>query len=324
VLFFETESDRDASINRIANITNYRNSVANSQVIYIKVNNKNNNECQGIGDFLIEVNPLPDFSVEGEAPEEPQLLCLNDISLNLEVENPLANDYSYSWQDENGNDLGIGNNIDVFSKGNYTVTATINATGCSRSRTITVEESDLVTLDNSFVTINDNLINSQTNNLSVFIDVTKIGLVIEDFLYAIATEDGTIIQDYQDSPLFENLQGGIYKVLIENKDGCGNSESLISVIEIPKYFSPNNDGKNDFWNVKGVDQTFYSTADIKIFDRFGKLINITTVNDLGWDGTFNGASLPEDDYWYTINLIPTDTSKKAFQKTGHFSLIKKN
>ncbi|MDB2384955.1 T9SS type B sorting domain-containing protein [Polaribacter sp.] len=321
VLFFETETDRDASINSISDISNYRNSTPDSQTIYIKINNKTNNECQGIGEFPIIVNPLPEFSVEGEAPDAPLLKCLNLPPLVLEVENPEGT-YLYSWTNENNDIIGVSEKIDVFAGGNYTVTATIEATGCTRSRTITVDQSDIVPLADSFIFINDNIENPSNSDLSVFIDVTQIGLTATDYLYALASQNGTIIRSFQDSPVFENLEGGLYTVLVENIDGCGTSEFLISVIEIPKYFTPNGDGLNDYFTVKGVDPIFYTTANIKIFDRYGKLLSQTTVNELGWDGTINGASVSEDDYWYSIDLIPVDPTRNSLQKTGHFSLIK--
>ena len=40
VLFFENESDRDATINTIITIDNYRNADRDNQIIYVKINNK--------------------------------------------------------------------------------------------------------------------------------------------------------------------------------------------------------------------------------------------------------------------------------------------
>jgi gliding motility-associated-like protein len=322
VLFFETEAERDATINNISDISNYRNSIIDNQTIYIKINNKINNDCQGIGEFPIQVNPLPEFTVLGESPEAPLLLCLNEISINLEVQNPFEDNYTYSWKDENGNEIATTENIDVFSGGNFTVTATIPETLCSRSRTIKVITSNIVPIDNQIITIIDNLRNPQEKNLSVEVDVTKIGLIPDQYLYALTRKNNTVVFDFQENSIFKNLEGGLYNIIIKNKDGCGISETVISIIEIPNFFTPNNDGRNDFFNVKGVNADFYSTADIRIFDRFGKLINVTSFNDLGWDGTFNGNTLPEDDYWYTITLIPIDNSIPPFKKTGHFSLVK--
>lgn len=324
VLYFENELDRNATINSIDNISNYRNTITNNQTIYIKIINKLNNNCQGIGQFQLQVNPLPYFEVSGEEPESPQILCLNNTSIELEAENPADDNYTYVWTNDTNTEIGRGKNIQVFSGGNYTVTAIINATGCSRSKTIAVKDSNIITSESSFITINDNLLNTKSNNLSIEIDVTKIGLVTSDYLYALAQQDGTILFNYQENPRFENIEGGIYKIFIENKDGCGVSEYTVSVIEIPKFFTPNNDGKNDQWYIKGIDKNYYSRTDIRIFNRFGKLIYTQNLNEMGWDGNLNGLPMQEDDYWYSIILTPTDITKQPFKKTGHFSLIRNN
>jgi gliding motility-associated-like protein len=47
--------------------------------------------------------------------------------------------------------------------------------------------------------------------------------------------------------------------------------SDIAVLGAPKYFTPNGDGYNDYWNVKGEYQ-FQCQFIIFIYDRYGKLI----------------------------------------------------
>jgi len=62
---------------------------------------------------------------------------------------------------------------------------------------------------------------------------------------------------------------------------------------------------------------------IYIFDRYGKLIKQISpdLESDGWDGTFNGAQLPADDYWFTVTYPEFDgvnTLTKEFK--AHFSL----
>ncbi|WP_282073838.1 T9SS type B sorting domain-containing protein [Polaribacter atrinae] len=132
------------------------------------------------------------------------------------------------------------------------------------------------------------------------------------------------IRSFQDSNVFEDIEGGIYKIIVESKNGCGTSELLVSVIQFPKFFTPNGDRKNDSWGIKGVSNTLYqSNSSINIFNRYGKLVAQTTIDGDGWDGTYNGKLLPSDDYWYSIQLIPVNTDQKPILKKGHFSLIRK-
>ena len=60
----------------------------------------------------------------------------------------------------------------------------------------------------------------------------------------------------------------------------------IAVIGVPKFFTPNGDGQNDYWNVKGVNANFNENSIIYIFDRYGKLLKQIVASSQGWDGTF--------------------------------------
>jgi gliding motility-associated-like protein len=86
------------------------------------------------------------------------------------------------------------------------------------------------------------------------------------------------------------------------------------VLGIPHYFTPNGDGYNDYWNVKGVSAQFNYLSRILIFDRFGKLLKQIGTTGLGWDGTYNGHPMPADDYWYNIEFEDGRNAK------GHFAL----
>lgn len=68
---------------------------------------------------------------------------------------------------------------------------------------------------------------------------------------------------------------------------------------IPKFFTPNNDGINDRWTINSLDNI--NVISVSIFDRFGKLIKQLSSNQQ-WDGTNNGRDLPSDSYWYAIKL----------------------
>jgi gliding motility-associated-like protein len=75
-----------------------------------------------------------------------------------------------------------------------------------------------------------------------------------------------------------------------------------AVLQAAAFFTPNGDGANDYWNLKGLNGSIYKNAKIFIFDRYGKLLKQLNPYGVGWDGNYNGNSLPSDDYWYTIQL----------------------
>ncbi len=118
----------------------------------------------------------------------------------------------------------------------------------------------------------------------------------------------------------ERLPYGKHLLQVHDSTGCSAEEEIevkATEPEPPTYFTPNNDGENDFWRIKNID--VYPDCNIRIYDRFGKLILSTTGKDFdqGWDGTYNDKKMPATDYWYEINI--DDIDKQYF---GHFTLMR--
>ena len=102
---------------------------------------------------------------------------------------------------------------------------------------------------------------------------------------------------------------GIYSVTITDSLGCSLTvEKFIDIdFIIPNFISPNNDGKNDRFEIKGIER--YNNVTIKIFDRRGELIfqfngTGTEYSNLNnqWDGKYKGKDLPQGTYLYVIDL----------------------
>ena len=120
-----------------------------------------------------------------------------------------------------------------------------------------------------------------------------------------------------DSDVIENLSIGDHTILVTDANTCA-STGAFSIIPVPiepmVYFTPNDDGINDVWNVKGLE--YYPTAIVQIFDRYHKLLYSAKAIDFnGWDGTYNGHPMPMTDYWFVI--INEELDKIM---SGHFTL----
>jgi len=85
-------------------------------------------------------------------------------------------------------------------------------------------------------------------------------------------------------------------------------------VSFPKFFSPNLDGANDFFEIFS-DTDCVVNGTVSIYDRYGKLLRQFDAATDNWDGTFNGINLPNTDYWYRY----TDNGNGATVK-GHFAL----
>ena len=92
---------------------------------------------------------------------------------------------------------------------------------------------------------------------------------------------------------------------------------MITVIDYPKFFTPNGDGNNDTWQIKGINSQ--PDAIIYIHDRYGKLLKQIGPTGQGWDGTYNGNRMPSSDYWFVLEYRePTTDERKTFR--AHFTL----
>ncbi|MDI5949615.1 T9SS type B sorting domain-containing protein [Flavobacterium yafengii] len=261
--------------------TIFKNTIQNQQTIYSKI--LNGPDCYAITPIVIKVNTFdpPNFQ------EETFILC-QASAINLTVNTGFS---SYLWSTG-----ASSNTITVTNPGDYTVTVT-NFDGCEKIKKYHVITSGIATITD--VTVND----FERNENSISIVYTGIG----DYEFSI---DGAF---FQDNPIFDGIAPGEYLVYVRDKNGCGLSVPfLVYVLDYPRYFTPNNDGYNDIWQIKNLDNLPQST--LFIFDRYGKLLKQLIASDLGWNGTFNGFALPTDDYWFHLNLENGRIIK------GHFSL----
>lgn len=72
-------------------------------------------------------------------------------------------------------------------------------------------------------------------------------------------------------------------------------------VYLPNAFSPNDDGINDTFKAEfGVCKP--STFEMKIFNRWGRMVYSTESIDESWDGKAKGDKLPSDLYAYYIKF----------------------
>ena len=269
-----------------------------SQNIRVEVINSNNANCKATMSIPFVVHPLPPLTLTGK-----ERLCSN-ISNFTKVINAaivdelLIDNYTYEWT-YNGNLISgeTEYTLTIDKTGTYTVKVTTDE-GCSRIRVITVSASNIAKIEN--IKIEDL---TSTNGIQV--SATGIG----DYVYALDDENS-----YQSENLFTNVSAGIHTVYVKDLNGCGITLQEVAILGIPNFFTPNQDGFNDYWNIKGVNNAFNAKTIVHVFDRYGKLISKLNPLNQGWDGNFNGRPLPSDDYWYTIAL------KDGRILKGHFTL----
>ena len=124
---------------------------------------------------------------------------------------------------------------------------------------------------------------------------------------------------WQFSSVFEYVTGcDEHTVVVRDAiDTCNTEpETTVSIMEYPKFFTPNGDGFNDTWNIKCLKDN--PLARIRVYDRYGKLLLDFRPSQNAWNGTFNGQRLPGSDYWFVANYLNSNGVEAQFR--SHFSL----
>ncbi|MFN5789287.1 MAG: T9SS type B sorting domain-containing protein, partial [Bacteroidota bacterium] len=73
-------------------------------------------------------------------------------------------------------------------------------------------------------------------------------------------------------------------------------------VTLPKFFSPNGDGKNERWEIPYFN-ILYPQGTVIILDRNGRKLLEYNGNFDGWDGNINGYSASTGVYWYFLQLF---------------------
>jgi gliding motility-associated-like protein len=103
-----------------------------------------------------------------------------------------------------------------------------------------------------------------------------------------------------------------YKVQVQDKYGCINTGEITVVVVcngenffIPNTFSPNSDGSNDIFYIRG--KGLFRIRSLRVFNRLGEVVfekrEFAPNNPaLGWDGKYKGNKPKADVYVYQVEL----------------------
>lgn len=209
-------------------------------------------------------------------------------------------DYTFVWT-QNGLPLTETSSAHwALTIGDYQAVATEIASGCTVTYLFTVLDSPPATAE---VYVNDELADQQQ---IVVLTSGGSGQFLYQLNYGAFQTDNTFVV----------TQGGDYVVHVKDVSGCSSFDLPVTVLGYPKFFTPNNDGYNDTWNIDGLKSD--QKGQISIFDRYGKLLKQFSAHSTGWDGTYNGAILPSTDYWFVIDYQTSSGNERTFK--AHFSL----
>lgn len=259
-------------INPIQDPTNFQNT-SNPQTIYARAASGEQG-CAGIVDFEVEVLEVPTFHLPPEV-----YFCIDDIDKRFEFFGEFD---SYTWYDIDGNIISHSKVIDFVEEGTYTLEISSSDYECVARRDVEVIFDESPTI------------------LGVDVDgnTIKVNATGGFGPYKYSYNNGLT---WFNSNVIHDVPSGIHEIIIQSKYGCYSEAKTFGVLGIPNFISPNGDGKNDYFEIRGLE--LYPNTNIKIFDRYGKLFVDRMIEpDFRWDGTYAGRNVASGDYWYIITL----------------------
>lgn len=223
----------------------------------------------------------------------------------------------YTWQDSDGDVIGIGPSVDIPLEGIYTVTATGDGL-CPRSEII---EININPLPNVEIEVEGDLCFGEVI-LTAVIDSTSTGPFAYQWLFGPERADAGQTRSINIS------EEGIYQVRITDPlIGCDATSNPIDIdcqpfVRAPNAFSPgNNNDQNDEFFVFPND--FVDNFEIFIYSRWGEIVFYSNDFDFRWNGFFRGKLLPEGTYAYVIKFTSIEEPELGgIEQYGSVTLLR--
>jgi len=221
-----------------------------------------------------------------------------------------AEPYSFEWS--NGDTTQI---LTGATAGYYSVTVT-DANMCSESVAYEVTQPDSLGLDLISSEYEGGFGVSGYNQEDGTIDLTIYGGTNPYSITWNPRGDGESLVD---------LPAGTYYVTVTDINGCTVTDSTVLTepldLEIPTGFTPNNDGYNDFFVIRGIEA--FPDNELIIYNRWGNIVYNKEGYANEWDGiNNNGERLPDGTYFvvFQINAGNLPTINIANPYSGYIDL----
>lgn len=215
-----------------------------------------------------------------------------------------AGSYAYSWSPTGSSNSSISG----LSTGIYICTIT-DANNCTIS-------------DTAFVTVHPNPVITISSDTTINIGYS-LPLQVSGAATYTWSPSSTLSCNNCANPSATPLEPTTYCVVALDSNNCGGNFCVnVDVnkecdVVVPKAFSPNNDGQNDFECIYGKCATSVYLA---IYNRWGEKVFETTELSRCWDGTYNNTALNTAVFVYYLEATLIDGSKVKHQ--GNITLIK--
>jgi large repetitive protein len=208
--------------------------------------------------------------------------------------------YTYHWSS-----LEDKQTINGLSSGSYKVTAK-DGNNCTADTIVTVRQPDTVkTQLSSPVYPNGHNVTFNNGSDGTVSSETKGGTGIYTYFWSTGATSENVTQ----------VTAGTYTLKVSDGNGCTSVATIVltqpDVLELPTGLSPNNDGKNDYYFIKGLEA--YPFNNLIVVNRWGNTVFETDNYKNDWNGVNkNGDSLPDGTYYTVMNINQGEIILKGF------------
>ncbi len=276
--------------------------------------------CSSSVSLPLNIPPLPEANFDSDKYEGCSPLCVNFIDLSYSAVDPVV---SWDWNFGDNSGSTIKSPYHCYNvPGTYTVSLDITTQNTCKSSFVWNAMIHVYPIPVAAFTLSP----EETTESDGMIYFTNLAAGADYWLWTFG--DGNVSTLPDTNHLYQ--AAGTYHVwqYVRNTHGCKDSIEHTLVVNpewayyVPNVFSPNGDGRNDFFIGKG-----FNVSDFKmwIFDRWGNMIYYTNNENEPWNGKVNNGAngelkAQEDVYVYKIKL--RDVFDKPHQYIGSFTLIK--
>ena len=106
-----------------------------------------------------------------------------------------------------------------------------------------------------------------------------------------------------------------------DQNGCENWDAVMVFLDgalyIPNTFTPNSDGINDYFVIKGEE---IKSFQLYVFNRWGQLIYTSEKMDEYWDGRHKGLLVQNDTYIWKVTY--EDSQNQLINLIGHVNVLR--
>jgi len=287
-----------AAVATIDTVTAIVKAVSAGTAIISYIKDANASGCTNATYFTILITDGPQFAVDSAV--SPAICYGNsDGSISLSVSNTLP-PVTYSWS--NG---ATTESLSNLGAGDYILTIRETPTQCMLTASFTITQPDSFTLTPR---ISDDHCLKNEGAIYVY---TNGGT--KPYTYAWTNSTATINE-------LNGLQAGEYVFTITDNNNCTKTTAIRVYddtcynVAIPDVITPNGDGYNDKWMIRGLDM--YPRASLQVFNKWGDMLYEKNGYNNDWDGQGKNGAVPDGTYYYILKLNAPNIHGGADTYTG--------